>query len=214
MSESLLELDDIFWKLDSIIRLNPELLKKVSPKWKKLEATARRVLRVHKLQGMPDWASCPQAVLLELTTEESEPFVQVALGLATRKFRVNQVSLVLWWRRLVATGNAAILTYFGWDHFEVEGIVTGQDLLRQCTKNEDILKNITEALKSDTTVDYRIRELLGGLSKQSDVKAAWKKWCMTNHPDKGGDAENFLRVKLVYEEWLDSAGRTNADAVH
>ena len=49
MSDSLLELDDIFWKLDSIIRLSPELLKKVSPKWKKLEATARRVLRVHKL---------------------------------------------------------------------------------------------------------------------------------------------------------------------
>jgi hypothetical protein len=75
--------------------------------------------------------------------------------------------------------------------------------LRQCVSNEQILDRITESLKSDTSVDYRIRELLGGLSMQSDVTAAWKKWCMTNHPDKGGDPEKFLEVKLVYEEWRD-----------
>lgn len=214
MSEEVWEVDDIFWRLDTIIRLHPEWLKKVSPKWKKLEATAKRVLRVQKLQATKDWCNCPQSVLLELTTEESEPFVQVALGLATRKFHVNQVSLVLWWRRMVATGNASILTYFGWNNFTAGDVVTGQDLLRQCVQNEDILKNITEAFKSDVSVDFRIRELLGGLSKQSDVKTAWKRWCMTNHPDKGGDAENFLRVKLVYEEWLSTVGRTDADAVH
>jgi hypothetical protein len=26
---------------------------------------------------------------------------------------------------------------------------------------------------------------------------------MTNHPDKGGDPENFLKVKLVYDEWCE-----------
>ena len=196
------ELDDLFWRLDGIVRHNPSLIRKLSPRWKALEATAKRISRVEKLQHTADWATCPQSVLLELTTAESEPFVQVALGLATRHFHVNQVSLVLWWRRMVATGQAAILTYFGWEGFTCDGIVTGQDLLRQCVKNEQMLGNITEALRSDTSVDFKIRELLGGLSTKSDVTAAWKKWCMTNHPDKGGDPEQFLRVKLVYDEWV------------
>ena len=26
---------------------------------------------------------------------------------------------------------------------------------------------------------------------------------MTHHPDKGGDPENFLKVKLVYDEWCE-----------
>jgi hypothetical protein len=43
--------------------------------------------------------------------------------------------------------------------------------------------------------------LLGGLSKTSDVRAAWKKWAMVNHPDKGGDPDRFLQVKVVYDEW-------------
>lgn len=197
------ELDDLFWRLDGIVRHNPSLIRKLSPRWKALEQTAKRISRVEKLQHTADWANCPQSVLLELTTKESEPFVQVALGLATRKFRVNQVSLVLWWRRMVATGNAVVLTYFGWNNFQCDGIVTGQDLLRQCISNEDILERVTDSLKSDVSVDYRIRDLLGGLSTQSDVTAAWKKWCLTNHPDKGGDPELFLKVKLVYDEWVE-----------
>lgn len=202
------EVDDLFWRLDTIVRHNPSIVRKLSPKWKALEATAKRISRVEKLQRTADWATCPQSVLLELTTAESEPFVQVALGLATRHFRVNQVSLVLWWRRMVSTGNAAILTYFGWEGFTCDGVVTGQDLLRQCISNEALLKNVTESLKSDVSVDFRIRELLGGLSKQSDVTAAWKKWVMTNHPDKGGDPEQFLKVKLVYEEWVEMQKRS------
>lgn len=202
------ELDDLFWRLDGIVRHNPSLIRKLSPRWKALEQTAKRISRVEKLQRTADWATCPQSVLLELTTAESEPFVQVALGLATRHFRVNQVSLVLWWRRMVSTGNASILTYFGWEGFTCDGVVTGQDLLRQCISNETLLKNVTESLKSDVSVDFRIRELLGGLSKQSDVTAAWKKWVMTNHPDKGGDPEQFLKVKLVYEEWVEMQKRS------
>lgn len=207
MSDELLKAEDLFYELDTILRHSPELFRKLSSKWKLLEAMTKRVLRVRKLQETKYWRDCPQAVLLELTTAQSEPFVKVALGLATRNMPVNQVSLVLWWRRMVATGQSNILTYFGWEGFNPEYVVTGQDLLRQCTKNEDMLKNITDAFKSDVSVDFRIRELLGGLSKQSDVKAAWKKWCMTNHPDKGGDTETFLTVKLVYEEWLDTVGR-------
>ena len=58
-------------------------------------------------------------------------------------------------------------------------------------------------LADDQSVDFKIRELLGGLSMKSDVRKAFKEWAMTNHPDKGGDAEKFLAVKLVYDEWLD-----------
>ena len=60
---------------------------------------------------------------------------------------------------------------------------------------------ILVTVESDDTVDFHLRELLGGLGSKSDVHAAWRTFAMKNHPDKGGDPEKFLEVKVCYEEW-------------
>lgn len=198
------EIDDIFWRLETIVRTSPEYLRKVKPKWKHLEQTATNTARLFKLQKR--WPDIPQSVLLELNTQQSVPFVTVMLGLLERRYVVNQVSMIQWWRRMVATGQDALLTYFSWKRFEetfTGRMVTAQDLIRVCSDNEAFLTNVGKVLADDQSVDFKIRELLGGLSMKSDVRKAFREWAMTNHPDKGGDAEKFLAVKLVYDEWLD-----------
>ena len=202
--DKLNDIDDIFWRLEAIVRVSPEYLRKVKPKWKHLEQTATNTARLFKLQK--HWPDIPQSVILELNTQQSVPFVTVMLGLLERKFKVNQVSMVMWWRRMLATEQNTLLTYFSWKRFEetfTGDFVTAQDLLRVCSDNEAFLENVGRVLADDQSVDFKIRELLGGLSMKSDVKKAFKEWAMTNHPDKGGDAETFLRVKLVYDEWCD-----------
>lgn len=202
--DKLNEIDDIFWRLEAIIRVSPEYLRKVKPKWKHLEQTATNTARLFKLQK--HWPDIPQSVILELNTQQSVPFVTVMLGLAERKYKVSQLSMVNWWRRMCATGQDEILTYFSWKRFAETFFgqtVVASDLLRVCSDNEAFLENVGRVLADDQSVDFKIRELLGGLSMKSDVKKAFKEWAMTNHPDKGGDAETFLRVKLVYDEWCD-----------
>lgn len=201
-SELVNELDDITWRLENIFRTDPTLMRKWKPKVKRLEATATNVARVHEL--CEKWITVPQSLLLDFATEESAPFIKVAMGLAKRHYNCVPMSLCLWWRRMLATGQQNILTYFSWEGLDrlCLNSVTGSDLLRACTDNIGLLENIKAALGDNQTVDFRIRELLGGLSKTSDVKAAWKKWVMTHHPDKGGDPEEFLKVKVAYEEWV------------
>lgn len=196
------ELDDITWRLENIFRADPKLMRKWKPKVKRLETVATNVARIHELASK--WTDVPQSTLLEFATEESAPFIKVCMGLWKYKYEVCPVSLCMWWRRMLASGQQHILTYFSWSGLErlQTFTVTGSDLLRACTDNLALLTQVKGILADDASVDFRIRELLGGLSKQSDVKEAWKKWCMRNHPDKGGDPEHFLQVKVVYEEWL------------
>ena len=203
--------DDIFWKLDQMLRTNPELIRKLKPRWKQLEQTSSNTARVLKLQKLW-WCDIPQSTLLELSTQQSAPFVTLLIGLAERKYKANQISLLLWWRRLVATGQEHILSYFSWKRLEETFFgkcILGSDILRVCTDNEALLNNINAALSNDKTVDFKIRELLGGLSMQADVRKAWKAWAIRNHPDKGGDAETFLKVKLVYDEWTEIQNKLN-----
>lgn len=203
-AELINEVDDLFWRLDTIVRTAPDYIKRLKPKWKALEQTATNTARVEKLRK--HWCDVPQSVMLELTTQQSVPFVTVMLGLAERKYKVSQVSMVNWWRRMVATGQDKILTYFSWKRFAETFFgttVVASDLLRVCTDNQLFLDNIGKALADDKCVDFKIRELLGGISMQADVPTAWKKWALHNHPDKGGDAEHFLEVKLVYDEWCE-----------
>ena len=203
--------DDIFWKLDQMLRTNPELIRKLKPRWKQLEQTSSNTARVLKLQKLW-WCDIPQSTLLELSTQQSAPFVTLLIGLAERKYKANQISLLLWWRRLVATGQEHILSYFSWKRLEETFFgkcILGSDILRVCTDNEALLNNINAALSDDKTVDFKIRELLGGLSMQADVRKAWKAWAIRNHPDKGGDAETFLKVKLVYDEWTEIQNKLN-----
>lgn len=206
------ELDDIFWKLDNIVRTHPEVMRVINPKCMALKDTATICNRIAKLQK--HWSDMPQSVLLELATRQSQPFVVVMLGLAERKYKVSQPSMVNWWRRMCATGQDYILTYFSWKRLAETffgSTVLASDIMRVCVDNEQMLGNITSTLSDDKCVDFKIRELLGGLSMQSDVKKAWHEWAKLNHPDKGGDAETFLKVKLVYDEWVNIQNKLTSD---
>lgn len=198
------DIEELFWKLENIVRRNSDAIRFIKPKLKSLVAIATNLNRVDKLQKV--WADTPSEVLTELSTQQSVPFVTVMLGLAERKYKVAQVSMVTWWRRMCATGQDCVLTYFSWKRLSETfsgTTVAASDIMRVCIDNEETLGRITSALSDDKCVDFKIRELLGGLSMQSDVNKAWRDWAKVNHPDKGGDAETFLRVKLVYDEWCE-----------
>lgn len=197
-------LEDITDELETIFRKSPELMRTWKPKVKKLETVATNTARIYKLAET--WSEVPQSLLQEFNTEESAPFIKVCIGLGKYKYKVSHTSLMLWWRRMLATGQQHMLTYFSWPALERLDTftVTGSDLLRACTDNIALLEQVNNILTDGKSVDFRIRELLGGLSAKADVKEAWKKWVLVNHPDKGGDTEKFLQVKVVYDEWLES----------
>lgn len=199
------ELDDIFWKLEQLVRTDSKVIKKLKPRFKKLCEQATDFDRVEKLSRFPSWQTVGQSNLLSLTTHESAPFVKVALGMAQRRLPHSPVSLMLWWRRLVSCGQSAILTYFSWTAAEELArytTITGSDIARICIGNEQMFRDFQETFSDNRSVELTIREELGGLSMQSDVRKAWKEWALRNHPDKGGDPEKFLRVKLIYDEWV------------
>lgn len=199
------ELDDIFWKLEELVRTDSKVIRKLKPRFKKLCEQATDFDRVEKLSRFPAWQQVGQSNLLSLTTRTSAPFVKVALGLAQRRLPHSPVSLMLWWRRMVAVGQTSVLTYFSWtaaEEFAKYSVITGSDLARICIGNEQMFRDFQDTFQDDRSVELTIREALGGLSMQSDVRKAWKEWALRNHPDKGGDAEEFLRVKLIYDEWV------------
>lgn len=199
-------IDDIFFELERIVRTDHSAMRKVSSLFGKLQKTATNLHRVEQL--LEHWPRMPQSTITELSTEQSAPFVILMLGLAKRKYTISEFSMVHWWRRMCATGQDHIITYFTFQRLEAifpnkEEILLASDILRVCTDNEEVLNNVNAALADDRSVDFKIRELLGGLSTHSDVRKAWREWAKTHHPDKGGDANEFLTVKLVYDEWCE-----------
>lgn len=197
-------LDDLFYECRELLKEHPVFLTKYKSEFKKIELAVANTKRVNQLRAL--WPDVPSQAFLDLDSNQSVPFVTMMIGLAKRHYRVQPLSMFLFWRRMCATGQDNILTYFSWGRFEATftdktETVLAKDLLRVCSDNQSFLDNIGKCLADNQSVDYKIRELLGGLSMQSDVRAAWKKWVMANHPDKGGDPEHFLKVKLVYDEW-------------
>jgi DnaJ family protein C protein 2 len=54
-----------------------------------------------------------------------------------------------------------------------------------------------------------------GVSRSSDdneIRKAYKKLCLTNHPDKGGSAEEFQKIQKAYETLSDPAKRKKYDS--
>lgn len=199
-------LDDLFYECRELLKEHPAFLTKYKSEFKKIELAVANTKRVNQLRAL--WPDVTSQAFLDLDSNQSVPFVTMMIGLAKRHYRVQPLSMFLFWRRMCATGQDNILTYFSWSRFESTftdktETVLAKDLLRVCSDNQSFLDNIGKCLADNQSVDYKIRELLGGLSMQSDVRSAWKKWCMTNHPDKGGDPEQFLKVKLVYDEWCE-----------
>lgn len=199
--------------IEKQVRINPKNITQVTRAVSKLQKKATNLVRLNKLRQ--EWTEVPNDTLDCLMTEQSAPFVILMLSLIKRGYKPNQVSLVLWWRRLCATGLEHTITYFSWDRFDKlmfshnSKVVYGQDIMRVCVETEVMLKDFSDSLNADNNVEYRIRELLGGLSLKADVKKAFKEWAMANHPDKGGDPEQFLKVKLVYDEWIHCHTTTN-----
>ena len=203
-TDTIYELDDIVWRLEQMVRVDPSVIRKLKPKFKALELHATNMDRVHKLMALDGWDMMNQSMILDLATEESAPFVKVATGLAKYRYTYSPISLLMWWRRMLATSQSNVLTYFSWSALEGLHVSTvcGNDILRACTSSEAMLRNIGEALAQPKTVEFNLREALGGISASADIHEAWKKWAKANHPDKGSDAEKFVRVKIIYEEWL------------
>ena len=53
-----------------------------------------------------------------------------------------------------------------------------------------------------------------GISKTasaSDIKKAYRKLAMENHPDKGGDSNKFAKITEAYEVLKDQQKRSNYD---
>ena len=53
-----------------------------------------------------------------------------------------------------------------------------------------------------------------GISKTasaSDIKKAYRKLAMENHPDKGGDSNKFAKITEAYDVLKDSKKRSNYD---
>lgn len=40
-----------------------------------------------------------------------------------------------------------------------------------------------------------------------NIKQGWNDWAKANHPDHGGDNQEFARVKALYENWVKLAAR-------
>ena len=189
--------------IEKVMRSSPEYFRYYVAPWvKKLENECRLRENILTLMGMGKWCTFNQSVLLDLATEQSEPFVKLCIQLCKRGIPHSPASLVMWWRRMVATGQANTITYFTWLTFKWGGgVVTGQDILYNCTRTQQMFDAVLTTVQSDTVLDCHLRELLGGLGSKSDIHQAWKKFCMTNHPDKGGDPQKFLEVKVCYDEW-------------
>ena len=200
------DLDETLYDLERHLTLNPHDLAYAKRWFKRIEVSAKSSALVFRLMEKPGWCNFNQSLLLELRTELSMPFVKLCIALADRKYRYDAGSLHRFWRRCIATGESHVITYFSWNFLDKtvtsDDIITGGILLEVCCQTKNMLDNAKAMLTSDRSVDVQVRVALGGLSLTSDVKAAWKKWCLTHHPDKGGDPEVFLNTKIIYDEWL------------
>lgn len=189
--------------IESILRQSPSYMRLYVAPWvRKIETECRLRENIFTLAGMGNWSAFNQSVLLELATEQSEPFIKLCIQLCKRGITHSPASLVMWWRRMIASGQTNTLTYFTWITFKWTGqVVTGQDILFNCTNSKAMFESILVAVESEDVVDHHLRELLGGLGSKADIHKAWKTFAMTHHPDKGGDPQKFLEVKVVYDEW-------------
>jgi hypothetical protein len=199
-ADDLNALDSMTGAIEEYVRKKPELWRLYLKGWaSNMEMRAKLMEKVEQLAEMPQW--CDVSWLHELATEKSAPFIQICLQLCKRGISHSPVSLLKWWTRMIACGQTNIITYFTWLTFKPSGCVTGQDILYNCSRTQQMFDAILVTLEQPSSVDFHLRELLGGLGSKADIHEAWKKFAKENHPDKGGDPERFLEVKVCYDEW-------------
>ena len=207
-------LEKRFRSVEEIVRMKPKALRHLKKLVNNLSESLAIQARVDELAKA--WCpTVPWEHVQELATRLSNPFLLVVNGLHRRDYRTVPTSLLLWWRRLVSTGQTHHISYFSMRRFDAlfserksSLMVTGSDIARCCCDTEEVLKGFTEAVSNPRNTEFHLRELLG-ISMASDIRKAWREWAKRNHPDKGGDPEKFLEVKLTFDEWEDH----NADKI-
>ena len=88
------------------------LLTKYKSEFKKIELAVANTKRVNQLRAL--WTDVPSQAFTDLDSNQSVPFVTMMIGLAKRHYRVQPLSMFLFWRRMCATGQDNIFTYFSW----------------------------------------------------------------------------------------------------
>ena len=158
-----------------------------------------------RLRKYLDWDKFDWSVMSTWANKVDEPFVKLMISLAKNGYQYNVISMHKWWRRLKAVNQQHIIGYFSYQGFpkpkEITQTIWWDLLYAQCCKTKSVFEEFNKVYQDDTFVEMNLRALLG-ISTKSDIKEAWHKWTMTNHPDKGGSVEKFVLVKAAYEEYL------------
>lgn len=199
-------LEKRFHEVEEIVRMKPKTLRHLKKLVNDLSESIAIQARADEL-AKAWYPTVPWEHVQELATRMSNPFLVVMNALHRRNYRTVPTSLLLWWRRLVSTGQTHHVSYFSMSRFDSlfserkpSLMVTGTDIERCCCDTEEVLKAFTDATSDPMNTEFHLRELLG-ISMASDIRKAWKDWAKRNHPDKGGDNEKFLEVKLTFDEW-------------
>lgn len=202
--------DEVGWDnatdyISRFIELEPKRLKALQSFVKNQSEKMRCRSQVLSLYSKVGWNKFAQGVILELSNPVDQPFVRLMLSLTREKFNYNPMQMHLWWRRLKATDQRHIITYFNLTKFcndfpDRNTFITWVNIVDNCSITQDILNKVMEGMKSNRDVELNLRSRLG-VSMTADLREAWKKWAKNNHPDKGGDLETFVITKACYEEW-------------
>ena len=160
------------------------------------------VVKISELRMYLDWSFYAPNIIARLATRLDAPFIKLMTSLAKHGFRYSAISMTNWWRRLKSLSQDHIITYFTYADFGEPRFIGPNDLLAQCDRTKSMFGSLSEQLADDRLVEMSLRTLLG-IGQATDIKAAFRDWAKTNHPDKGGDTDRFARVMAAYDEWLD-----------
>lgn len=184
---------------------NPEMIPEIRREAKATLELISFCDNLCKLRKYLDWSSFDWSFMATWANKIDEPFVKLMLSLAKNKYKYSAVSMHKWWRRLKAVNQHHIVGYFSYQGFpkpaEIPTLVWWDLVYAQCCKTKGVFEEFNKVYSDDHFVEMNLRALLG-ISTTKDIKEAWHKWAMTNHPDKGGSVEKFVLVKAAYEEYL------------
>lgn len=191
-------------EITRLVYADPRLMTDVNRWYLRLKQNMLNRKVVYRLQACPGWSNFNITVLLEFANNRDIPFVHLMIRLAKDRVKLNVISMHRWWRRMIATGQEHIITYLNYPKLMSsyhKDCMTYDDILFACTESKTVFDTLYTTLHSNKVIDFELREALGGISMATDIHKAWHDWAKLHHPDKGGDAETFIRTKTIYEEW-------------
>lgn len=202
--------DELLSKLERLVMDNPKLVNTLKHDVLKLCDDVKLREYNRKVIDRTIFNPMPQYVKLELLDKVHNPFIRLIDSLVKCGYRnVSILSMYRMWKSLIATNNTSLLTYFNITKFDVpkDNIVVGNDIINNCSLTREAVDNVLSSFNEHT---YRLTlcEMLGGISLESDIHLKWKEWAKKHHPDKGGDTETFIKVKIAYDVWCESMKTT------